>query len=222
MPWSPDLYTKALEFAAFHHGDQKTPGKKLPYVVHVALVCAELKSALLAEPGLDEDLAVVCALLHDTLEDTKATAAEVEALFGKAVANGVAALSKNAQLPKADQMADSVRRIKGQPKEIWMVKLADRTMNMRPPPSYWTKEKCQRYREEAKFILSELGEASKTLAARLQRRINEYPIDLVVWLVFKAPSTRLSHRLVCRSIQTRRLCHLRHVFEHWRLLAKGA
>ena len=73
MSFSPDLYVKALNFAARAHGSQLTP-INLPYVVHVTSVCMELIRALEAEPSRDGDLAVPCALLHDVLEDTETLA----------------------------------------------------------------------------------------------------------------------------------------------------
>jgi len=41
------------------------------------------------------ELAIVCAILHDTIEDTVVTYSELEKEFGEAVANGVMALSKD-------------------------------------------------------------------------------------------------------------------------------
>jgi (p)ppGpp synthase/HD superfamily hydrolase len=38
-----------------------------------------------------------------------------------------------------------------------MVKLADRITNLQPPPGYWDAEKIERYREEGRAILNELG-----------------------------------------------------------------
>lgn len=39
------------------------------------------------------------------------------------------------------QMQDSLRRIKSQPREVWMVKMADRITNLQPPPGHWSEEK---------------------------------------------------------------------------------
>ncbi len=135
--WSPEIYDRAWRFAAAAHLGQKLPGTDLPYAVHVALVCMEVMAALRAEPGWDEDLAVQCALLHDVVEDTAVSGEEVRATFGASVAAGVLALSKDPALPRSEQMADSLRRIREQPREVWLVKLADRITNLAPPPSYW-------------------------------------------------------------------------------------
>ena len=126
-----ERYVRTLKFAALRHAGQSMPssqpGVELPYLVHVTSVTAEVIAAL---PGseLDADLAVGCALLHDTIEDTDTKPEVVERAFGPAVAAGVAALSKNGALPKAERMADALARIRLQPREEWMVKLADRVV----------------------------------------------------------------------------------------------
>ena len=173
--FSSERYVQAMRFAADRHAAQKVPGTDLPYLVHVVSVAAEVIAVLPTTQLADPDLAVTCALLHDTVEDTKTKLEEIATIFGTAVAAGVAALTKNPTLmTKQDQMADSLRRIKDQPPEIAVVKLADRTTNMAPPPSYWTKDKCRAYREEAIAIADALGSASAALAARLRARIDAY------------------------------------------------
>ena len=174
MSFSAELYARALEFAAQAHGEQKTP-KGQPYVVHLTSVCMEGIRALHAEPGRDGDLLVACALLHDTLEDTSAQEAEVAKAFGAAVAAGVLALTKNDALPKAERMGDSLSRIRAQPVEVAMVKLADRITNLAPPPPHWTPEKIRGYRKEAEEILAALSPASAFLSARFAERLSRYP-----------------------------------------------
>jgi (p)ppGpp synthase/HD superfamily hydrolase len=170
--FDPEVYVRALRFAADKHRDQRVPGTELPYVVHVVSVAAEVIAAL-GEVERPE-LAIACALLHDTVEDTGTGLDEIAGAFGADVAAGVAALTKDAQLPKGERMADSLRRIREQPREVWCVKLADRITNLAPPPVGWTREKCRAYRDEAGEIVAALGDASPTLAARLRARIAAY------------------------------------------------
>ncbi|MBX3156146.1 MAG: bifunctional (p)ppGpp synthetase/guanosine-3',5'-bis(diphosphate) 3'-pyrophosphohydrolase [Deltaproteobacteria bacterium] len=171
--FAPDRYVAALAFAAHHHRDQRVTGSDFPYIVHVVSVAAEVIASL-PTPGIDGELAVTCALLHDTIEDTAATYDELAARFGAAVADGVLALSKSAELPKEQRMADSLRRIRAQPPAVWAVKLADRITNLAPPPPQWTVEKCRAYREEAIAIADALGAASPPLEARIRARIDAY------------------------------------------------
>src|SRR5260221_9499567 len=171
--FAPDRYVAALRFAAERHHAQHVPGTEFPYLVHVVSVTAEVIASL-PTPGVEADLAVTCALLHDTIEDTETSRDDIATRFGEAVAAGVVALSKNQALPKADRMADSLRRIPEQPAAIWAVKLADRITNLSSPPAHWPIEKRRAYREEAQHIVDALGSASQPLDTRIRERIRDY------------------------------------------------
>jgi (p)ppGpp synthase/HD superfamily hydrolase len=173
--WLQDLYHKAICFAGEAHGDQKIPGSDLPYVIHLADVCMEIMAAISAGEVENPDLAVQCALLHDSIEDADITFEEIKNKFGEDVAYGVMALTKNSDIEKNLRMRDSIERIKLQPREVWMVKLADRITNLQPPPSHWTEEKIAYYRKEAGYILEQLGSASPFLGERLRKKIENYP-----------------------------------------------
>ncbi len=173
--WSQDLYLKTIRFAGDVHGDQKIPGSNLPYIIHISNVCMEVMAALCSGETQNPDLAIQCALLHDTIEDAGITADEIEKLFGKDVSDGVLSLTKNGDISKELTMKDSIERIKLQPIEIWMVKLADRITNLQPPPDHWSNEKISNYRQEAEYILKHLGSASTLLRERLNQKIKNYP-----------------------------------------------
>jgi (p)ppGpp synthase/HD superfamily hydrolase len=172
--FSPDLATQALKFAAARHASQKIPGSDFPYILHPVMVFMELIATLEIESGVDGDLAVQCALLHDVLEDTPTIYQEIEHQFSRAVAEGVNALSKDKNLPKEQQLEDSLAHIRLQPKEIWMVKLADRIANLAPPPGTWMREKCQGYLWDAVIIHEALKDASAYLGNRLLEKVEEY------------------------------------------------
>jgi len=172
--WNADLFVRALDFAARAHGEQKVPGTGFPYVVHVTKVAAEVLRACVETPGLDADLALACALLHDSVEDAGVTRDELAKHFGPEVAAGVAALTKDETLPKEQRMADSLARIRQQPREVWLVKLADRVTNLEEPPHDWSREKRLAYQAEARAIHAALAEAHAGLGARLEARIEDY------------------------------------------------
>jgi len=172
--WSQDLYLKAIRYAGEAHGEQKIPGSDLPYVVHLSNVCMEVIAAICKGECGNPDLAVQCALLHDSIEDAGIQYSGIEKNFGRDVADGVLALTKNSSIGKELRMADSIERIKLQPPEIWIVKLADRITNLQPPPSHWGPEKIDNYRREAEYILEQLGSASILLGARLRKKIDGY------------------------------------------------
>ena len=67
MRWNQDLFKRALDFAAQAHGDQRVPGSGHPYVVHVAKVATEVLHAIGDDAPYDVDLAMACALVHETV-----------------------------------------------------------------------------------------------------------------------------------------------------------
>ncbi len=172
--WSQDKYILAYRFAADAHNNQKFPGTEWPYIVHISMVCMEVLGALAEEPTTDGDLAVQCALLHDTLEDTDTTYESLKEWFGESVADGVRALTKDPSLPREERMEDSLRRISQQPSEVGMVKLADRITNLQPPPDDWTDAKKRSYLDQAREIHNALQHTSPYLSRRLTEKMTSY------------------------------------------------
>lgn len=182
-PWSREKYFKAYNFAAEAHKGQLVPGTDMPYVVHASIVAMEIIAALAVETVERPNLAVQCALLHDCLEDTYIVYDEIVTQYGIYVADGVLALSKDGAVGKTEdeykrdrlQLEDSLQRIKQQPREIWMVKMADRIVNLQRPPSHWNDGKIVWYKQGAELIHKELSSASEYLGERLRARIDRYP-----------------------------------------------
>ncbi len=174
--WDQDKYLTAWNFASTIHLGQTLPGSNIAYINHLGLVTMEAAAAIASDQKIkDPNLLIQCALLHDSIEDTSTTYTDIENVFGLEVAAGVLALTKNTSLStKMEQMRDSIDRIKQQPKEVWMVKLCDRITNLQPPPKHWDKEKMARYKDEAQYILDQLGEACRLLALRLKMKIDGY------------------------------------------------
>lgn len=170
------LYQKAILFAAkkHHAAGQTLPGTELPYLVHLSNVAMEILIAGSNTLDFDTNFAIQVALLHDTLEDTPTTSAELEQTFGNKVAMAVNALTKNGNLPKNEKMSDSLTRIRTHPKEVWAVKLADRITNLQKPPAHWDSVKRLKYKFEAQIILTALKGANAYLESRLAAKIIEY------------------------------------------------
>jgi len=121
---------KAFEFAAARHlGQRRVSGEA--FMVHPLMVALQL-----ANMHMD----LVCletGLLHDVVEDTTATLAEVKKEFGDDVArvvDGVTKLSKLNLASREERQAESVRKMllaMVNDIRVIMVKLADRLHNMR-------------------------------------------------------------------------------------------
>lgn len=164
-----------MMYASIAHKDQKMTEPTVPYLTHVFGVSLNVLEAYYnGKEKFDLDYAFKVAILHDTIEDTTTTYNDLKDKFGKDIANGVLALSKNELIKREDQMKDCIERIKKCKKEVSIVKLADRTYNMRCKPTIWSEEHCKRYVSEAKYILKELGSANEYLKEKLTKNINNY------------------------------------------------
>ena len=89
-----DKISRALAFVNTHHAGQMRPGgeSQVEHVQRVALRATQFVFTGAVDISDAEDL-VVSALLHDVLEDTDATDAELIQLFGERVAHVVRAVS---------------------------------------------------------------------------------------------------------------------------------
>lgn len=121
------LYQAAKMSERAHDGQYRkglVHGVKVPYATHPARVASRL-----LEVGASVDLAVV-GLLHDVLEDTKLTAAEIEASFGPVVRELVEELTNDpvalAEVGKTAYLAQKMLLVSP---EAVLVKLADRADN---------------------------------------------------------------------------------------------
>ena len=156
------------------------PASELPYFLHISEVMTETLIAFqetlknTTDKNLNQNLGVMVAILHDTVEDTSITLEEIEKEFGKEVKDGVWAMTKDESLPKEEQMKDSLEKLLREPKEVQCIKVADRIVNLKEPPHYWNAEKRQKYHKEAQFILEKLGNANQYLAKRLEEKIKDY------------------------------------------------
>ena len=182
MNWSPDIYSETWEYVTIAHQNQtyggRDKGVQINYINHLASVSIEIIKAIeLTKKTLDENLAVQCALLHDIIEDTEISYNDILTNFGKKVADGVLALTKDTEIKsKQEMMEDSLKRILKQPNEIWMVKVADRICNLYHPPFYWNNERKTLYCEESEIILTTLTGANSYLEERLFNKIQEYKL----------------------------------------------
>jgi len=135
-----------LDFAAKKHKDQRrSDPEETPYINHPIGVAHSL-----SHEGKVEDINVLkAAILHDTVEDTDTTIAEVEQVFGKVVAGIVAEVTDDKDLPKAERKRLQVVNAPKKSREAKLVKLSDKLYNLRDldrvTPKGWTKERIHEY-----------------------------------------------------------------------------
>ncbi|MEM6488331.1 MAG: HD domain-containing protein [Pseudomonadota bacterium] len=144
----------ALAVAAHDGQRRKAERDPAPYAVHVFAV-AELVAEH-TDLGTD---GAIAAVLHDTVEDSDVTLAEVEARFGTAVAALVAALTDDgavARLPLAQRKAAQAAKIAAAPPAARAIKIADQTSNMRDLPlsgRLWPVARCLTYIAGARRVV---------------------------------------------------------------------
>ena len=138
------LITRAFDFAARAHVDQRRKGEVgEPYVNHLAEV-----AALLAEAAQDDFGLIAAGLLHDTVEDTAVTSADLESVFGADVATLVAEVTDDQALPKQERKRRQVTSSPGRSDRAKMLKLADKASNLRAlvvTPPDWDLERRREY-----------------------------------------------------------------------------
>jgi len=121
---------KAFDLAVKAHANVRRKSGE-PYIYHpiaVAQICAE-------EMGLG-DTSIICALLHDTVEDTDITLQDIEKLFGKKIASIINGLTKISTVLDNNQsiQAENFRKVllaMAEDVRVILIKIADRLHNMR-------------------------------------------------------------------------------------------
>lgn len=177
--WDNNLVNKAWMIAASYHNGQyfKSSKRNIPYLIHLNMVASLVMNTVASEVENVDDptLAVVSAILHDTIEDTDLTYSDIADSFDEGIAEAVLALTKDSTISdKEDQLLDSIYRIKQQPREVWIVKLADRAINLQSSPPNWNVFKKYKYAKQGQHILKELGRASPYLSEVLFSAIKHY------------------------------------------------
>ena len=146
---------KAFRFAADKHVNQKRVSGE-PYMIHPLLVARQLADMHMDMVGLET------GLLHDVVEDTTATLAEIKREFGDEVAgcvDGVTKLTKLNLASREERQAESVRKMllaMVNDIRVILVKLADRLHNMRTLGSL-PREKQERIAAETMEIYAPIA-----------------------------------------------------------------
>ena len=150
-------FTHAAYFSAKKHRAQKRKGSDAsPYINHPL----EVVNLLTSIGKIDDYTVLIAALLHDTVEDTDTTAAEIAELFGTEISSIVLELTDDKSLPKAERKQLQIEHAPHLSPQAKLVKLADKISNIRDvienPPDGWPLDRRIEYVEWGKKVVAGL------------------------------------------------------------------
>ena len=187
--WNPELVEQAFDYAVAVHRDQKRQSGE-PYFVHplaVAHILAELKT---------DYIAVAAGLLHDVVEDSPVTVADIEQKFGPQVAllvDGVTKISELKLRTWEEQQAETIRKMlisMLKDLRVILIKFADRLHNMRTIDALPVKSQ-QRIAIESRDIYAPL--AVRLGIARIAREIEDLALRVLDRKAYDDLSTRIAN-----------------------------
>jgi len=170
------LLLKALAFAAHkHRGQRRKDVEASPYINHPISL-----ADILCNEAHITDINVICgALLHDTVEDTETTEAELVREFGAAIAGIVMDVTDDKTLVKAERKEQQVEHAAHIRDESKLVKLADKISNLRDvaqaPPAGWDLHRRREYFDWAKRVIDRLRGVHAPLEAIFDREYANRP-----------------------------------------------
>lgn len=155
----------ALHYAAVQHRDQRRKDEdETPYINHPI----SLLHILNVEAGIADPDVLIAAVLHDVIEDCSGPhqiyiserREEIRAQFGEAVLALVEAVTDDKSLPKEARKLRQVEKAPHLPIGAKLVKLADKTSNLRDiastPPADWSTERRAAYFDWAERVVAGL------------------------------------------------------------------
>jgi guanosine-3',5'-bis(diphosphate) 3'-pyrophosphohydrolase len=158
------LIFRALKLAADRHRDQRRKDQaETPYINHPLGVAETLWRV-----GQVRDVTIlVAAILHDTLEDTDTTPAEIENLFGPDVLALVQEVSDDKSLPKETRKQLQIEHAPHKSGGAKQIKLADKIHNVydvsHTPPIDWSPARLAEYLDWSEKVVAGLRGANADL-----------------------------------------------------------
>ncbi|KAG8187597.1 hypothetical protein JTE90_029597 [Oedothorax gibbosus] len=181
MSTSNDLQNviKAANFAAVKHRQQKRKDpEETPYINHPLGVA----NILITEGHISDPNVLQAALLHDTVEDTDTSFAEIQDEFGLAVKNIVAEVTDDKSLPKDVRKKLQIEHASTVSYEAKLVKLADKLYNLRDllraTPKGWDEKYVNDYFIWASKVVKNLLGTNAELENELRKTFKEKGIEL--------------------------------------------
>ena len=143
---NPAQLLKAIAFAADKHSRQRRKDAEAsPYINHPIAVA----TVLAAEGEVSDEVTLLAAALHDTVEDTQTTFVELEEHFGPEVTGLVRELTDDKSLDKMERKRLQIEHAAQASSRAKQLKIADKICNIRDitvsPPADWSLERRRKY-----------------------------------------------------------------------------
>jgi len=168
-------FLHALAFAAHKHRDQRRKNVEAsPYINHPISV-AEI---LAREANVTDAAILMAAVLHDTVEDTQTTFAELEAEFGAGVARLVREVTDDTTMEREQRKALQVEHASVASAAAKQLKIADKLSNVRDiagksPPAGWSMERKIDYLQWAERVVAGCRGVNPALEAAFDTALAE-------------------------------------------------
>jgi len=167
-----DLFFEALKFAAEKHVLQRRKGcDSVPYINHPIKVVHLLNSVNENDPEL-----LSAAILHDVLEDTETTEAELRALFGDRVTELVLEVTDDMSLTYDDRKRYQIKKAPALSRDAKKIKIADKICNIQDiisMPLTWSHRRKRQYFEWAAKVVEGCRGVNTQLDEAFDRIVNE-------------------------------------------------
>lgn len=160
----------AVEFAAHKHRDQRRKDVNAsPYINHPIQVA----EVIVRIGGVDDLATLMAAILHDTIEDTEATADDLEEAFGPEIRDLVLEVTDDMSLPKTERKRRQQEHAPHLSDKAKLIKLGDKICNVRDvgqsPPKDWDDERRATYLRFAAGVVAGCRGSNE----RLERHFDE-------------------------------------------------
>lgn len=168
------LLLQSIIFAEQAHRGQLRKGEaQEPYIGHPLAVLA-----LLWEHGVRDVPTLCAAVLHDVVEDTAVSAAEIEATFGPTIAAIVQEVTDDKSLPKVERKRLQVAHAPHKSPAAAQLKIADKICNLRDlwrtPPPDWSAVRRQEYVAWATQVVAGLRGHNPSLEAAFDAAVAQF------------------------------------------------
>ena len=170
---NPKQLLKALAFAADKHRDQRRKDEGAsPYINHPIAVA----TVLATEGDVSDEITLIAAALHDTVEDTQTTFAELEEHFGSEVADLVREVTDDKSLKSTERKRLQIVHAPHLSIRAKQLKIADKICNVRDvtdaPPADWPLKRRRDYLTWAMDVFAGCRGANAKLDQAFDQTIN--------------------------------------------------